>query len=1018
MNLYRAQDGHYYTKAVIQGTSQLATFQISPVAKNHLESLGIQIGEEIPRHVFSFLHSEGLIFTGGSGPSDEVAIDVSPRVLDALIKWGIQGKSNDLQKAVSRAGTSIANCITPGFIKWVCSFESNLELADLSGISFSDFDRYVHQSNNSKLNSLHFELIKKDGGSRVLWSLTRLVAHVASYPGSPDQIPDSWQGTVYQIFANLIRDAFSSRPLPEPPQAPQSKILLPEIYWQVQEQQVVGILPAQTLPAGEELSWKVVPGDDFQVSIRQLHDKTVVSESITEPLEPASWKIDVEHRDKQRNTFHHSVEIQIPSPHGPYVIFEENGKAISWKPDLILPPGTYYVLAAPTVDIDEFYSTEGLEILEEIDYEPVAWWDWKGFCVSIISKVKLGSYTFDLSDIQIDWELVDPPELEVDISGMIPTWLNRWPQLIIKASDETILQDSILEIERTEDGKFWNLYMCPDDDYRPDRITYSKEDDKILIDFSQCKQFTTFSGSYAVRLLFSRVIEKTPNKLHFKVISGVQFDYVNDPNRPGQAKALSIRGAKSVTTYPGCGDIFRDDSYILYAEDPVEEPLIHFSMRPQGLGPEMLLAVRLRVSRISYLSPKTPLGNWVSLPLDIKLYEVEDLNARLKLELHSMPEVNDNELLGYLDGNEPVSAGKQISPYTFVIPLHRWLDNLGPAISGTIQVNCENTWLTMVKLLGREERTKGDVLPAKPPRSIYDSWFDEASQVEYLALAGQYVEADQKAEILATRVRTEDLPLTVKHLLLARLGRVYIFIGSFDRATELLPHQKETGGLPAVRYSGAILEMRAHFPGDRFRTLKQDIDTWEEYSQKQLAMAEWSYRLGRMGKGGEGALRAVYDTYLRNFVSHLLADQAEAAIFCGISHFLLSEPCNFDSKLEFVPWFRTIQKAQSYLHTSLGHWDFNGDSSVGSPPWPTSICNEDITYLRAIDCQANGNIQDAGRYLRQLAKSRLNFPRIDLLRARQARLEGNIESAKDLYIQIIDLDIVLEEMVALGKLGK
>ena len=187
-------------------------------------------------------------------------------------------------------------------------------------------------------------------------------------------------------------------------------------------------------------------------------------------------KIDVEHRDKQRNTFHHSVEIQIPSPDGPYVIFEEDGKAISWKPDLILPPGTYYVLTASTVDIDEFYSIEGLEILEEIDYEPIAWWDWKGFCVSISSKVNLGPYTFDLSDIQIDWELVDPPELEIDISGMIKTWLNRWPQLIIKTSDEKILQDSMLEIERIEDSKFWNLHLCPADDYRPGRITYKKKE--------------------------------------------------------------------------------------------------------------------------------------------------------------------------------------------------------------------------------------------------------------------------------------------------------------------------------------------------------------------------------------------------------------------------------------------------------------------------------------------------------------------------------------------------------------
>ena len=155
------------------------------------------------------------------------------------------------------------------------------------------------------------------------------------------------------------------------------------------------------------------------------------------------------------------------------------------------------------------------------------------------------------------------------------------------------------------------------------------------------------------------------------------------PTGPGQAKALSIRGAKSVTTYPGCGDIFRDDSYILYAEDPIEEPLIHFSMRPQDLGPEMLLAVRLRVSRISYLYSKNPLGNWVSLPLDLKLYKEEDLNARLKLELHGMPEVNDSgQLFGYLDGNDPINAGEQISPYTFVIPLHRWLDNLGSTISG------------------------------------------------------------------------------------------------------------------------------------------------------------------------------------------------------------------------------------------------------------------------------------------------------------------------------------------------
>ena len=1013
--LKRRFDGGYYTVTRLP-TGEFVTYQISAVALDQLRDCGLGIGSEIPHEMLLRFREEEWIFTGGSGIYPiPIGKDIPERTIEALIAWGELGRPEDLLDALNEAGISLMSGITTGFVEWVCSFESQLTLSDLIEISYSDFDRYARQSTKTKLSSLHLALLQRENGCWVLWRLTRLAAHVACYPGFPENPPETWSGTAYEAMAGALQRAFEWQNVSHSPARIKSRILLPAIYWKVYDQKVVGVLPAQTLAPGEELRWQVSPGDAFQISVRQFTDKAVVPETHTEPLMPSTWRIEVTHSDQDGNTRSDTVEVCIPSPEGPYVVFDENGKAVPWVPEVLLKPGEYLFLAAPDVETDVLVETEGIDIIEEIDFEPVGWYDWKGFRAQIKAGVVLGGYRFNTSDVAIDWKLEEPPPSPVEFAGPTPIWLERWPRMHIHTADQTIFEHVFLEITSVGANKTRVLPIRPEEDVVEGAVPFYREENGYILDCSRCASLSGLSGSFQARLRLPHQVEKSVSSLLFIVLPGVSFGYCPDSRNPVRATVLEIRSAAEVAPYEAClivGDS-NNGLWTLAATDPVQEPLIQFGLKPEPQSPEILLAVRLRVSRASRLAREDPLGTWQGLPIDIELAKETDLKARLKLELCDRPGLDRNgALFCWLVGGEPVIAGKETAPYTYVISLARWRESFGPEVSGTIQVQCGKAWIPIARLIGpppAEEKPPGPRQKRASSHS-YDPWFQELKRIENLAVWGKTAKVLKNGQHLLVQMRALDCPDIVRTLVQCRLARTFMYIGDDELAGEVLNRLDRT--VPDVILASTFLLLRTLFPGNEFLELQGRVERWEYGPQRQLALAEWSYRLGRMGRGGDGTLWEVNREYLKDFIPGSLLDASEGGMLQASTCFLLEESFSPSDIVRQLPWCLNLQKAVEYLRTPLNRWH-SGEHSIHQVPWPANVSEPDRIYFDAVLHQAAGDTAGSGDRLGLLANSQLTFPRFDLVLARQASLKGDEEKARKLYSGIMNTDVALEESLIL-----
>jgi hypothetical protein len=1001
-------DGHYFIRAFIHGAGGLATYAVSAQALEYMHSRGIKVNDEIPRATFNRLRTEELIFTGGGGmPPGIAAVDIPPRIFDALIAWGETGDIDGLEGAVRDVQSSVAECITPSFIAWASAFENQVTLADLIEIKESDFSYYARLSraNRGKLNSLQLGLLENEGGCRVLWHFVRHIAFVATHPGFPNQLPQEWEGTIYEVLSRLVQDGLQE--VPEAPiQSTKLNIQMPAIYWKMYDQQVVGILPSQTIPKNGKLSW-LLAGQGLPLDIRQLNDKAVVSTQMTPPLDPESWSMEVRYKDGEIDLLH-KIETCIPSSNGPYVFFEPDGKAISWEDGLPFGLGQYHVLVAPEADD---IRDEDVTVLDEIDFEPVGWEDWKGYLLSIEKPLTLGRYKFGVSDANISWQLQERPDLPVDMLEPIPTWLGRWPKVEINCSDVSAFTGGYLTLRRQEDGF---EQVIPWDSDLMGGLIGSGDDGSLVLDLFAHEHLATRSGNMQLSFRPARVMANHLKPLSFRVLMGIDFVYVEDSQSNLEAKGLWVDGAQEVTALPGSQKHFHEESgFVVRAENPVQENLVHIGVRTVDLDEEIFLSVHLPVSRIRLQSRSRPLGVWQSLPMDIHLPDHSDITTRLKLQLCDAPETEyDGRFLCFLDGNEPLIVGKEVLPGSYEIPLHRWRDALGIHRSGIIQVSCNNHMHTIVNLIGLQAPEPVEDQPVMSPKSQYDSWFEKMKCLEILAVECNCEELTEEAKRFAHEIDKKIQIKNIKTLLKARLSRACAFAGLHDLRCEVIGDHGLLQQIPLVRYCDLSVQVRGEQDWEYGQVQKKATEMGQE-NFRQMVLAEASYRLGRRGRGGDGALSKVTGTYLNGWKAHLFIERASCEFLRVLTLFLRRHPIVFDPDFESIPWYRALSLAYQYLTTPLSQWQDKDAGDSAHSHWPALIATEDAQYIEAILAQASGDILAARKYLDELGHSRLNFPHMDLVLARQRCFEGDKGQAREFYHRNKMESFYIDEMMHL-----
>ena len=205
--LKKRRSGGYYLRGPAYPGAPMATWQIGQPGLNYLRSHGVEIDSSVPVPIMTELRELEWIWTGGGGVGDATDPEEIPDiVVEALVEWGKNGYVDDLFEALRITHLSLPHCITEAFISWLLGYEDGVRLHDLVEVSLSDFSSYLKGSSPYRLNALHFQLTETEGGNRVLWHWTRMIAHVERYMAAIQQMPSSWQGTIYEMVFNLLQE--------------------------------------------------------------------------------------------------------------------------------------------------------------------------------------------------------------------------------------------------------------------------------------------------------------------------------------------------------------------------------------------------------------------------------------------------------------------------------------------------------------------------------------------------------------------------------------------------------------------------------------------------------------------------------------------------------------------------------------------------------------------------------------------------------------------------------------------
>lgn len=1032
--LHRKLDRNYCIVGHVPGTG-FCTWQVGEDGLKFLKlNRNVPDEGEVVLSDLKQLIDEGLVWTGGAGPSGAGSIsstsEIPYGVIQQLVEWARHGRIDDLASALTLQGRDFWDkCFCRSFLKWLESLDPNVTLGDFDGMSSADFIDLAGKKLHRIASPLH-EYLVQDSWTTVPWRLSRIIGRVAQHAELSDESPVDWQDRfpvltrIFILLKGFFEDQESRVDRPKLPRAKRlrARLVSPCIRWDVDDQSVKAVLPAQQIAPGETIHWQVTGVDVPQPARRQDADAQQTEEVRSVPLDPApAYEVTVDFRSSTSRRVTERQRITLPSGYTPFVLFSPDGYLLSPDDASPLTPGEYLALvpshAAPTAK-----GLNGVNFLDNIDFEPIGWEDFQAYRVNLAASTDVWPYQVTATDTSASWEAEHPPEYGVRFLSGWPVWIERWPALSL--SDQGSFGGAVLKIEIEGSGSPANLprHLRVGHD-----VSIVERNNTPTIELSSAPQIQDMYGLIRITCRLPAYPDLPPLICRLFRCRDAQFAYIEDPEAPDRAAAVTVVTQQRVHAGADTELLNTGDTIILRARNPVDSPVVTCFLPDSGGQ----LSIRVPVTRLRNIS-REGLSPWCKPPLTVGLTDVR-LDDYLRVELHVPPILEDGQLLCRLVGGAEVAAGKATDlPNTYVIPLHRWRDDSRLLPGGTIQVRSDDRWIDIVRLQPRSIRQR-PTREEPPPPSFQNERQKLISDLDN-ALAGYDEElAIQLVNKLLKRAQATAASVVDCELLPVVVARAYLHLGNTSRAEEVLSGLVHRTDLAEVQLTQSKIQLRTgrlQRP-DELKGAKVAVErAVADCPQKTALLAEFDYHYASQ----PGKSTAIWsdcfhaaDKALRMVDAAswpLQVERLDSLLLKTLSSFMLArEPVSTQGLHTEGPWawLEYLEFAARFLRTPWCELADRSHVPSESLPVLTILRPDHAALIKLMICQATGRILAAAEIISEFAAwSSDEFFAIDLLRARQARLESKAKVSAAFYNQALTkarqdgpdflLELLLEEI--------
>jgi hypothetical protein len=1044
--LRRYVDGSgFYIKDYLHGTGH-CTWQVDEQGLGYLRARGVaQDGDHISGSDRNRLLEQDLIWRTGEGDrggrADRQGVTVPPEVATLaadLRAWAPQGGLVRLTPILySRSCDHRDRCFSRPFLSWMERLDEGLCLADLDGLSATDFDDIACPRLQQLDDVLHRHFAVR-GETHVLWQLARIVGLVARQLRGNAVCPAAWtegQPVLHRLFA-ILTQASAGRQLshtgPEASRRRVARRLLPRppiLRWDVDAQQVVVVLPEQHLPAEVEgLTWAVCPGGCEPPQIRLGSGGRFVEESCSHPLAPASsYNAEVTLRQHPpAGTLRESRRWTLPAGLESCVLFDSDGTILCSDEEVPLRAGEFLALVRAEVSA-RLLQGKGVAAIERVPVSPAGWRGWEGWQVRLDGGAAFGTYTVEDHRATASWDVEVPPPFPVRWRESHPVWVGAWPRLYVSSPDP--FAGAVLEVAR-EDNNAAGM--------RP-RCFRVGDDIPFAVDSATGRSFLSLAAVPALAGLFGSIrlecraptaSDDPPLCARLIRVPSLTMRYVPDPAAPEAALAVEMKGcgrtAGPMTAEADTEIVTTGGSVILRARQPVSSPGVTVRLA------EHQLTLRLRVpsARACLITSDRGFGGWHALPLEALDLSSVGTHDSLRVELHEPPITEAGRLFCRIVGGGEVAAGEALQSggpvHAFEVELHRWRDSLGFLAEGTIQLRGQRHWIDLARLHNRT--VTGMPAPGALGRhgqllQSLDAALANGDEKAVARLADECLGLAGRSQ--GNVVDQEVLPIAAARALIAGADERE----TLQRAADCLASLADRADLPdawLLRETAALrIAARApsHEPMSRER-LQRIEERLPECGRKALLLAECYYQFARDAHGVTDACWRACLALAESCLDGLPAaasmpEREDAELLRELARLVLAlEPSSgpprspeaLQAKGRNHVWRAAVRFASLYVRTP-------GTRAVAVPQAvqeirstraPTILRPEDENLIRLVVAQACRleEASDLARAQRPWGPGR--FFAIRLLQARQALLEGRRDEAREEY------DALLQQSIANG----
>ncbi len=881
---HRADGGCYIVGCV----NRFSTWQLRQAGRDYLTARRISDdGDYVSVAEVQELVRRNWVFTAGGGPGQPGR--AADALAEQLIAWAIGGGSlAGFEGGIPRDRWE--GVFSRHFLGWLRRLDREAGWGWLLGVSAVSFEtaacgRYEALEWG---DDVHAELARRGAGF-VHWRLGRLVG-----------LADGAAIGVLGWLAGRLED----EPLPTGDTPP--RVVPPRIVWQVDLQQVVGVLPEQHLsPSVRKVTWAV--GDQPTVTLTASRSRTPERES--SPLWPvASYRIEFHQSGGDVST--QRWEFEMPLPVGPVVLFHPSGELVDPGDPDALHPGEYLALARGVV--------AGVHVVGEIDVRPVGWVGWTGRRVRVTAGATIPGYRVSDHDPTARLELSSPPPVGLRWLGEEPVYVGALPvvsggstgaELVISNSGRSLPHRVTLR-----DGRPLNLNAIP--------------------------EVGMLTGRFTLSLRWPSHPDRHVPGVSFIRLPAVTLAEVPDTVHPGSTTAVRVSGVGGRFT-PAEGTDVREEGrgvFLLRSTAPETSPGV---VARHSDGWEV--RARLAVTRGCLIGPDG-FGGWQPLPVRGVDLRAVGLNHLLRLEFVTPPATSDGRLVTRHSSGVQIFYGHGVGdpPRVFEVELHRWRDSFGDC-GGRVQAFVGGRWADVAIL-------EGEPAPPPPPPPEQSPVEVLLGQLNAAAAAERPVAGlvEHCLTLFAATPWADPLPLTA--------GRVCLAAGTPlpDGLVAAVTQLAARGDVLAAVPLAELLGVRSGGVWD-FARVEQVRDRLNEHPDSWGVNAECWYRYARANPNRPTHRSQQVEDAGDLLRRHLRAGPVGVAYSEGV---LLRELIDLlrgelpsDSTLEGVwpshrRWAEVIRTAGRFVRTPLPQWTPRPVPSLGPPP--AVLHEDDVALVRAV----------------------------------------------------------------------